>query len=178
MSSIQKQFSQLSIEFQNFKLNPSKLSGTFRINNMYGLKADAEAKTDDWKVYVSETGDTIPWMDIPQTFLSTTKEFIGRWNSILAGEQKDPLNEPSTPDSTGEETTNEALEEKLAKMDRLEQEKAEAEEVKIQEMEKREKVKEATHKKSEWREESDCPLHHTYPRHQIRPQQQGFCWQV
>jgi RecA/RadA recombinase len=140
MSNLQKQFQQLSIKYQNFKLNPSKLKGTFRLNELYGLRADADIITDKWTVFDASTGETIPWEDAPELFIPVIQEFIFTWNGIkLESAAKDPIDTlkehgfedaPIVQDSPEETPINDA-----------ETRLREAEEAKLQEDEELERLK-------------------------------------
>jgi RecA/RadA recombinase len=93
MTAVSKLFQQLASEYKNFKLNPSKMKGTYRLNEQYGLRGDADIQTEEWKVYDASTGDLIPWREAPEIFIQDVQIVVSRWNVIKEENGvKDPIN--------------------------------------------------------------------------------------
>lgn len=87
----EKLLSQMSGLYQNFKVNPSRITGTFKLTDQYGLNVDGTKKSDEWTVFNAETGDFLSLGDVPGSILKLVKPFKEDWDKLNGGTDKDPL---------------------------------------------------------------------------------------
>jgi hypothetical protein len=87
----EKLLAQMSGLYQNFKVNPSRITGTFKLTDQYGLNVDGTKKSDEWTVFNAETGDFLSFGDVPESILKLVKPFKDDWDKLNCGTVKDPL---------------------------------------------------------------------------------------
>jgi hypothetical protein len=84
--------SQMAKLYQNFKINPSKLSGILKISEESGLKVDSDQEPGAWTVYSSVQGEYFPIDDCPESTVKACEAFIQDYKQIRNEEpEKDHL---------------------------------------------------------------------------------------
>jgi len=123
-------FKDMSGLYSNFKVHPSRKSGTLVLDERYGLNVDEKLQPVDWDIFDAANGDYVSQADVPG-HAQLIKSFIDDWDSISGYPAKDPLDNLK---ESGFEISDGA-----GAPDEVELKTSEEEETKIIEMERREK---------------------------------------
>ena len=127
-------FKDMSGLYSNFKVHPSRKSGTLGLDERYGLNVDEKLQPVDWDIFDAANGDYVSQAEVPG-HTQLIKSFIDDWNSLSGYPAKDPLD--NLKESVFE------ISDGAGGPDEVELKTSEEEETKIIEMERREKAAEA-----------------------------------
>lgn len=127
-------FKDMSGLYSNFKVHPSRKSGTLILDERYGLNVDEKLPPADWDIFDAANGDYVLQADVPG-HTQLIKSFVDDWDSLSGYPAKDPLDNLK---ESGFEISKVSEE-----IDEVELKTSEEEEQKIIEMERREKDAEA-----------------------------------
>lgn len=76
--------------YSNFKVNPSRKSGTLTLDKRYGLRVDEDEKVEDWMIFDAESGDFVTQNEVSQ-HTALIQSFQEDWNKMSGGAGKDPI---------------------------------------------------------------------------------------